>query len=103
MFECNNIVYFDCVLYFCISFTHVSQLIFQQGFVTTFKPEDIPTLKMLLSQKPESITQAGLHPTAEQIELYAYHLPNSSLSNLMVCYVTVIFSVIPFLYYSFFI
>lgn len=54
------------------------------GFVTTFKSEDLPTLKSLLSQFPESITQAGLHPTADQIELYAYHLPNSTLSNLMV-------------------
>lgn len=41
-------------------------------------------MKSLLSQPPEPITQAGLHPTADQIELYAYHLPNSTLSNLMV-------------------
>jgi ATP-dependent RNA helicase SUPV3L1/SUV3 len=51
--------------------------------VTTFKPEDLKTLKTLLDSLPEPITQAGLHPTAEQIELYAYHLPNSTLSNLM--------------------
>ncbi|GJQ83874.1 hypothetical protein Trydic_g6752 [Trypoxylus dichotomus] len=56
---------------------------FEEGCVTTFKPEDLPTLKNLLSQTPEPLTQAGLHPTADQIELYAYHLPNSSLSNLM--------------------
>jgi ATP-dependent RNA helicase SUPV3L1/SUV3 len=55
-----------------------------QGYVTTFKPEDLQTLKNLLSQSPEPIVKAGLHPTAEQIELYAYHLPNSTLSNLMV-------------------
>lgn len=55
-----------------------------QGYVTTFKREDLSTLKNLLSQIPETIIQAGLHPTADQIELYAYHLPNSSLSNLMV-------------------
>ncbi|KAF5273770.1 hypothetical protein FQA39_LY00885 [Lamprigera yunnana] len=55
----------------------------EQGFVTTFKPEDLNTLRALLSQTPESITQAGLHPTADQIELYAYHLPNATLSNLM--------------------
>lgn len=53
------------------------------GYVTTFKREDLPTLKNLLSQTPETIIQAGLHPTADQIETYAYHLPNSSLSNLM--------------------
>jgi ATP-dependent RNA helicase SUPV3L1/SUV3 len=57
---------------------------FLQGYVTTFKPEDLQTLKNLLSQLPEPIIKAGLHPTAEQIELYAYHLPNSTLSNLMV-------------------
>ncbi|EFN71602.1 ATP-dependent RNA helicase SUV3-like protein, mitochondrial [Camponotus floridanus] len=53
------------------------------GYVTTFKREDLPTLKNLLKQTPEVITQAGLHPTADQIELYAYHLPNSTLSNLI--------------------
>lgn len=31
---------------------------------------------------------AGLHPTAEQIEMFAYHLPDATLSNLVVsiCY-----------------
>ena len=28
--------------------------------------------------------QVGLHPTAEQIELFAYHLPKATLSNLIV-------------------
>lgn len=56
----------------------------EHGFVTAFKSEDLHTLRTLLSQTPEPITQAGLHPTADQIELYAYHLPNSTLSNLMV-------------------
>ena len=57
---------------------------FGQGYVTTFKAEDLQTLKTLLAQQPEPLTQAGLHPTAEQIELYAYHLPQATLSNLMV-------------------
>lgn len=56
----------------------------EQGYVTTFKPEDLNTLKALLASEPEPIVQAGLHPTAEQIELYAYHLPNATFSNLMV-------------------
>nr|CAG4642332.1 EOG090X01V1 [Evadne anonyx] len=56
---------------------------FANGFVTTMKPDDLPVLKQLLSEQPPIITQVGLHPTADQIELYAYHLPNSSLSNLM--------------------
>ncbi|KAM7360973.1 suv3 RNA helicase [Cochliomyia hominivorax] len=55
----------------------------EQGFVTTYKAEDLPTLKKILAQTPEPLKQAGLHPTADQIELYAYHLPNSTLSNLM--------------------
>lgn len=56
----------------------------EQGHVTTYKPEDLNTLKALLASQPEPITQAGLHPTAEQIELYAFHLPNATFSNLMV-------------------
>jgi len=61
---------------------------FDKGYVTTFKHEDLPTLRNLLSQTPEPITKAGLHPTADQIELYAYHLPNSTLANLMDIFVT---------------
>lgn len=60
----------------------------EHGFVTTFKPEDLSTLKNLLCQQPEPIVQAGLHPTADQIELYAYHLPNSTLSNLIDIFIT---------------
>ncbi|XP_034487891.1 ATP-dependent RNA helicase SUV3 homolog, mitochondrial [Drosophila innubila] len=55
----------------------------EHGYVTAFKAEDLVTLQRLLGQTPEPLKQAGLHPTADQIELYAYHLPNSSLSNLM--------------------
>lgn len=52
--------------------------------MTTFKAEDLDMLKRLLSQTPEPIDKAGLHPTAEQIELYAYYLPHSTMSNLIV-------------------
>ncbi|XP_055379212.1 ATP-dependent RNA helicase SUV3 homolog, mitochondrial [Condylostylus longicornis] len=55
----------------------------EKGYVTTFKGEDLPTLRKLLEKSPEPLTQAGLHPTADQIELYGYHLPSSTLSNLM--------------------
>ena len=55
-----------------------------QGYVTTFNSEDLPVLRNLMSQTPEPIKQAGLHPTADQIEMYAYHLPDAPLSNLMV-------------------
>lgn len=60
----------------------------EKGYVTTFKKEDLPTLKNLLSQSPEPLNQAGLHPTADQIELYAYHLPKAPLSNLMDIFVS---------------
>lgn len=56
----------------------------EHGYVTTYRADDLSTLKDLLCQQPEPLVQAGLHPTADQIELYAYHLPNSTLSNLMV-------------------
>ncbi|XP_023245012.1 ATP-dependent RNA helicase SUV3 homolog, mitochondrial [Copidosoma floridanum] len=59
-----------------------------KGYVTTFKPEDLLTLKNLLSKTPDIISQAGLHPTADQIELYAYHLPKTPLSNLMDIFVS---------------
>ncbi|KPI91178.1 PREDICTED: ATP-dependent RNA helicase SUV3 homolog, mitochondrial [Papilio xuthus] len=55
----------------------------ETGYVTTYRPEDLATLKTLLSKPPDPVTQAGLHPTAEQMELYAYHLPHASLSSLM--------------------
>lgn len=56
---------------------------FSTGYVTTMKADDLEVLKELLAKSPEPLQQAGLHPTAEQIELYAYHLPNASLSNLI--------------------
>lgn len=58
------------------------------GFVTAFRADDLGTLRDLLAQQPEPLRQAGLHPTAEQIELYAYHLPGSTLSNLMDIFVS---------------
>ncbi|KAK2589289.1 hypothetical protein KPH14_007841 [Odynerus spinipes] len=60
----------------------------ETGYVTTFKTEDLPTLTRLLNQTPEVITQAGLHPTADQIELYAYHLPDTPLSSLLDIFIT---------------
>ena len=40
-------------------------------------------MKSLLSQKPEEILQAGLHPTYDQLQLYANHLPHATLANLV--------------------
>ena len=40
-------------------------------------------MKELLAQSPPDILQCGLHPTFDQIEMYAYHLPQASLANLI--------------------
>jgi len=61
---------------------------YEKGLVTTFKAEDLPTLVELLSDSPEDLVKAGLHPTADQIEMYAYQLPNATLSNLMDIFVS---------------
>ncbi len=61
---------------------------FNEGFVTTFKNDDLPLLKDILSRPIEPIEAAGLHPTADQIELFAYHLPNATLSNLIDIFVS---------------
>ncbi|XP_041972832.1 ATP-dependent RNA helicase SUV3 homolog, mitochondrial [Aricia agestis] len=55
----------------------------ETGYVTTFRADELGTLKELLGRSPDPVAQAGLHPTAEQMELYAYHLPHASLSSLM--------------------
>ena len=55
----------------------------ETGHVTCFKQEEIPLMQELLSKSPDDILQAGLHPTFDQIETYAYHLPHASLSNLV--------------------
>lgn len=55
---------------------------YENGEVTTFHAKDLKILKDIVSQPIEPITQGGLHPTADQIELFAYHLPKASLSNL---------------------
>ena len=55
----------------------------ETGHVTTFKQEEVKVMKELLSQTPDEILQAGIHPTFDMIETYAYHLPNASLANLV--------------------
>lgn len=54
-----------------------------EGRVTALRYEDLHTLRELLDSKPESVQAAGLHPTADQIELFAYQLPHATLSNLI--------------------
>ncbi|AWP01715.1 putative ATP-dependent RNA helicase SUPV3L1 mitochondrial-like [Scophthalmus maximus] len=61
---------------------------FSEGEVTTMYRDDVPILKEILSQPVDPIETAGLHPTAEQIEMFAYHLPDATLSNLVDIFVS---------------
>uniref|UniRef100_A0A8C1PE05 RNA helicase n=1 Tax=Cyprinus carpio TaxID=7962 RepID=A0A8C1PE05_CYPCA len=58
--------------------------VFKEGEVTTMQRDDLPVLKEILGKPVDPIETAGLHPTAEQIEMFAYHLPQATLSNLVV-------------------
>uniref|UniRef100_A0A8C7U4M6 RNA helicase n=1 Tax=Oncorhynchus mykiss TaxID=8022 RepID=A0A8C7U4M6_ONCMY len=62
--------------------------IFKEGEVTTMHRDDLPILKEILSRNVDAIETAGLHPTAEQIEMFAYHLPDATLSNLIDIFVS---------------
>lgn len=53
------------------------------GYVTTYRPEDLRYLREIMSRAVPSIDRAGLHPTAEQIELFSYHLPHLTLCDLI--------------------
>ena len=41
-------------------------------------------MMLLMLTSPRLCQTAGLHPTADQIEMFAYHLPDATLSNLVV-------------------
>ncbi|KAG1663903.1 ATP-dependent RNA helicase SUPV3L1, mitochondrial [Nymphon striatum] len=56
---------------------------FSNGFYTTFKQADLPVLEDIMKQPVPEISIAGLHPTFDQIELFAYNLPQTKLSNIM--------------------
>lgn len=62
--------------------------VFNEGEVTTMHRDDLPVLKEILGQPVDPIETAGLHPTAEQIEMFAYHLPDATLSNLIDIFVS---------------
>lgn len=59
------------------------------GFVTTLKAEDLPILKKILKEKVTPITSLGLFPNAEQLELFAYHLPKATLKELIDIFISV--------------
>ncbi|XP_022068980.2 ATP-dependent RNA helicase SUPV3L1, mitochondrial [Acanthochromis polyacanthus] len=61
---------------------------FKEGEVTTMHRDDLPVLKEILSLTVDPIETAGLHPTAEQIEMFSYHLPDATLSNLIDIFVS---------------
>lgn len=61
---------------------------FKEGEVTTMHKDDLPVLTEILSHSVDPIETAGLHPTAEQIEMFAYHLPDATLSNLIDIFVS---------------
>lgn len=56
---------------------------YELGEVTTFNNADLPVLKQILSENVDPVEQVGLHPTADQIETFAYQLPKATLSNLI--------------------
>uniref|UniRef100_A0A672SQ01 ATP-dependent RNA helicase SUPV3L1, mitochondrial n=1 Tax=Sinocyclocheilus grahami TaxID=75366 RepID=A0A672SQ01_SINGR len=62
--------------------------VFKEGEVTTMQRDDLPVLKEILGKPVDPIETAGLHPTAEQIEMFAYHLPQATLSNLIDIFVS---------------
>ncbi|XP_045639452.1 ATP-dependent RNA helicase SUPV3L1, mitochondrial [Ursus americanus] len=56
---------------------------YKEGEVTTMNREDLSLLREILNRHVDPIKAAGLHPTAEQIEMFAYHLPDTTLANLI--------------------
>ncbi|XP_062375764.1 ATP-dependent RNA helicase SUPV3L1, mitochondrial [Sardina pilchardus] len=62
--------------------------VYSKGEVTTMSRDDLPILKEILAQAVEPIETGGLHPTAEQIEMFAYHLPDATLANLLDIFVS---------------
>lgn len=54
------------------------------GEVTCLEPRDLGALKYLLKQPPETITEAGLFPTFDQLQLFATRRPNWSLNRILV-------------------
>ncbi|XP_065699996.1 ATP-dependent RNA helicase SUPV3L1, mitochondrial isoform X1 [Patagioenas fasciata] len=61
---------------------------FKQGEVTAMHREDLAQLKEILREPVPPVKAAGLHPTPEQIEMFAYHLPDATLSNLIDIFVS---------------
>lgn len=59
------------------------------GYATTLLNDDLPILKSILKDTVQPITSLGLFPNAEQLELFAYHLPKATLKELIDIFVSV--------------
>jgi hypothetical protein len=57
---------------------------YPEGEVTRLEPKDLAALKYLLQQPPETITEAGLFPTFDQLQLVATRRPRWSLRQILV-------------------
>lgn len=62
---------------------------YEHGEVTTFWSKDLPLLHKIVGQEKHPLAKAGMNPTAEMIEMFSYHLPRASLSNLIDIFVHV--------------
>uniref|UniRef100_A0AC34GR88 RNA helicase n=1 Tax=Panagrolaimus sp. ES5 TaxID=591445 RepID=A0AC34GR88_9BILA len=62
---------------------------YSQGKVMTLRNEDMGLLHTILSKPVDEIEKAGIAPTFEQIETFAYHLPHASFVNLLDIFVSV--------------
>ncbi|KAF7987629.1 hypothetical protein HCN44_003492 [Aphidius gifuensis] len=69
---------------------HIRCVIFHSTFKPTVNAKDKTEMDQIsvssalqIARLYEPITQAGLYPIADQIELYAYNLPKVQLSNLI--------------------
>ncbi len=56
---------------------------YPEGLVTTFLKSDLYILSEIVRQPLAPLSKAGLHPTAEHIELFSFHLPKHSLKDLL--------------------
>ncbi|CAP26340.3 Protein CBG06022 [Caenorhabditis briggsae] len=62
---------------------------YANGVATTMRKEDLGTLKTILAEKVEPITNVGIAPTYDQIETFSFHLPQASFVRLLDLFVSV--------------
>ena len=63
---------------------------YADGQVTTFRHEDLRLLKQIWESPVEEVEAAGLRPTLEQIEMFSFHLPQASLTNLLHIFISLV-------------